>query len=125
MDFQLPFSNGSQPLLVKGIVFSVFALNFLLYSVCVMHVTMKTRVMLAGKMVFLNFVSVDEHFRQPLASKNPCLTVIINSHAAWHHFIFNFFYSHDVLVMNDNASRKSENREKLDKNLLFESSVHE
>ena len=52
LDFQLPFSKGIQPLLVKGIVFSVFALNFLLYSVGVMYVTMKTRVMPAGKMVF-------------------------------------------------------------------------
>ena len=56
---------------------------------------MKTPVMLAGKMVFLNFVSVDEHFRQPLASENPCVTVTINSHAAWHHFIFNFSYFRD------------------------------
>ena len=90
---------------------------------------MKARVMLAGKMVFLNFVSVDEHFRQPLASENPCVTVTIDSHAAWHHFIFIFFILMTTLVvfssMNDNASRKSENREKLDKNLLFESSVYE
>ena len=42
-----------------------------------MYVKMKTHVMFAGKMVFLNFVSVDEHFRQPLASGNSCVTVII------------------------------------------------
>ena len=53
---------------------------------------MKTHVMFAGRMVFLNFVSVDEHFRQPLASDNSCVTVIIVMLLG---IILFYFYSHD------------------------------
>ena len=90
-----------------------------------MYVTMKTHVMLAGKMLFLNFVFVDEHFRQPLASDNSYVTVIIVMLLGIILFLI-FFYSQASLVglsfLNDNASRKSD---KLDKNLLFKSFVHE
>ena len=90
-----------------------------------MYVTMKTHVMLAGKMVFMNFVSVDEHFRQLLASENPCVTVIMVMLLGIILFLILFILMRSLAglsFLNDNASRKSE---KLDKNLLFKSFVHE
>ena len=94
-----------------------------------MYVTMKTHVMLAGKMVFLNFVFVDEHFRQPLASDNSCVTVIIVMLLGIILFLIFFIlmtslvgFSCGLSFLNDNASRKSE---KLDKSLPFKSFVHE
>lgn len=95
---------------MKGGVFSVFAFNFLLYCMCNACDNKNT--------------CYARRFRQPLASENPCVTVIIVMLLGIILFLIYFILMTSLVgfsFLNDNAQGKSE---KLDLNLLFKSFVH-